>query len=181
LAVVAAAAADGRRWLGGEGVVQLDAVTGAPRTIERLDGFLSAPSGAPAAAIARGYLAGHVALFGASAADVSGLVQTRDYVDIGGTHHLSFAQEPDAIPRVHGRDRVRVADRGQALERPCAPRRRPRGPGRAPHAGGDGGARAPAGRRRRLDGPAARVDRRGARSRDALRGQRPRRRVPRLV
>src|SRR3954464_830935 len=89
--------------------------TAAPRVVEKLGGFLTAPSTAPAADIARGYLAQHVTSFAATAADVSGLVQTRDYVDVGGTQHVSFAQAPDGIPIFQGGVQVNVTGDGRVV------------------------------------------------------------------
>jgi extracellular elastinolytic metalloproteinase len=58
--VASAAAADARaslaRRLGPQGVVQLDPVTGTPRVVARLDGFLTGPSSRRPAQIAMSYL-----------------------------------------------------------------------------------------------------------------------------
>jgi extracellular elastinolytic metalloproteinase len=110
---VAAAAADLRRELGSQTVVHIDPLSGTPRVVENLAGFLSPPASGAAPTIARGFLARHAALFGATLGDVAGLIQTRDYVDFGGTHHVSFAQRVNGVPIFQGGVKVNVTDEGQ--------------------------------------------------------------------
>src|SRR4051794_41746940 len=62
-----------RRTLGREGIVSVDAATGTPRVVARLDGFLTARSGAPAATIARDYLLRQAAVFKLGPQDVAAL------------------------------------------------------------------------------------------------------------
>jgi extracellular elastinolytic metalloproteinase len=104
-----------RRTLGREGIVSVDAATGTPRVVARLDGFLTAPSGASAAAIARGYLLRQAAVFRLSPSDISALSLRRDYVSIDGTHHLSFVQSVDGIPVFGNGVRVNVAKDGRII------------------------------------------------------------------
>jgi extracellular elastinolytic metalloproteinase len=85
------------RSLGAQGIVDIDPVTGTPRQVERLDGLLTAASTAPASAIALGYVRAHAAAFGLDAADIDGLHLARDYVDILGTHHLSYTQGTEGL------------------------------------------------------------------------------------
>ncbi len=84
--------------LGAQGVVDIDPRTGTPRTISRLDGFLTGPSDAAAADVALGYVRDHLAAFGLSEADVAALRLARDHVDILGTHHLIWQQTYRGIP-----------------------------------------------------------------------------------
>lgn len=87
-----------RGQLGAQGIVAIDAVTGTPRRVARLDGFLTAPSRKAPAKIVLDYVRAHAAVFGIDAAAVSGLMLRKDYVDVAGTHHLSFVQMAGAVP-----------------------------------------------------------------------------------
>jgi extracellular elastinolytic metalloproteinase len=86
------AAVDLRRSLGGEAVLDMDGVTGTPRQVARLDGFLTGPRRGRPVDIALGYVRGHLAAFGLTAADLATLRLRLDYTDIAGIHHLSFVQ-----------------------------------------------------------------------------------------
>src|SRR5256885_5421806 len=87
-----------RRELGTQGVVSIDPLTATARSVSRLDGFLTRPSNRSADAIARDYVRSHPDVFGLDAAGVAKLVLRRDYVDIAGTHHLSYLQTVAGIP-----------------------------------------------------------------------------------
>src|SRR5262249_28214856 len=89
--------------------------TGTPRVVARLDGFLTARSGAPAATIARDYLLRQAAVFRLAPQDVAALSLRRDYVSIDGTHHLSFVQSVDGVPVVGNGVRVNVAKDGRIV------------------------------------------------------------------
>jgi hypothetical protein len=84
--------------LGPQGIVDLDAETGTARRVAQLDGFLTAASRKPARDIAAGYVRAHPELFGLNAAEVAALRLRKDYVDIDGTHHLSFEQMVGGVP-----------------------------------------------------------------------------------
>src|SRR5262245_1374333 len=84
--------------LGNEGIVAIDPLTTTPRMVGRTDAFLTGPSSATAASVALGYVSGHASAIGLSSADLSSLTLARDYVDIGGTHHLSWVQHANGIP-----------------------------------------------------------------------------------
>ncbi|MFD2079398.1 F5/8 type C domain-containing protein [Actinopolymorpha cephalotaxi] len=87
-----------RRSLGREGIVDIDPVTGTPRQVARTDGFLTAPSTAAPKSVALSYVRAHLTGLGLSAADVDRLTLRQDYVDVGGTHHLSFVQSVGGVP-----------------------------------------------------------------------------------
>lgn len=87
----------GRR-LGHLGVVEPDAITGTLRFVGRLDGFLTPPGRRPAAEIALGYVGANLGAFGLSPSDLQTLELRRDYVDILGTHHLSWIQRAGGVP-----------------------------------------------------------------------------------
>ncbi len=80
------------RTLGSQGVVDDDPVTGTLRFVGRLDGFLTGPSARPAADIAIDYVRANLTAFGLSEADLRTFHLRQDYVDILGTHHLSWVQ-----------------------------------------------------------------------------------------
>jgi extracellular elastinolytic metalloproteinase len=86
------------RDLGSQGVLELDPSTGSPRMVARLDGFLTRPSTGTPEDVALGYVEAHRDAFGLSVSDVAGLRLVRDYVDILGTHHLTWVQTVDGVP-----------------------------------------------------------------------------------
>src|SRR3954469_24580347 len=51
-----------RTQLGDQGIVDIDPLTGTPRQVARLDGFLTGPSRKPAVVVAREYLRAHADL-----------------------------------------------------------------------------------------------------------------------
>jgi extracellular elastinolytic metalloproteinase len=87
-----------RRGLGTEGIVDMDPVTGTPRKVARTDGFLTGPSEAAPRAVALSYVRRHNEAFRLSEADLDRLELRKDYVDVEGTHHLSFQQSVDGVP-----------------------------------------------------------------------------------
>jgi extracellular elastinolytic metalloproteinase len=81
-----------RRELGLTGVVDLDGLTGTPRQVARLDGYLSGASRAKAPDVALAYVRSHPDVFRLSDQDLAGLRMTRDYLDVAGIHHVSWVQ-----------------------------------------------------------------------------------------
>ncbi|MEP9384017.1 M36 family metallopeptidase [Nocardioides cheoyonin] len=81
-----------RRSLGDQGLVDIDGTTGTPRLVGRLDGFLTGASSASPRSIALGYVRAHETAFGLTGRDLTTLHFRQDYVDIAGTHHLSWTQ-----------------------------------------------------------------------------------------
>ena len=82
-----------RGSVAGGGLFELDPATGTVRILEKLDGYLTGPSGRPARGVALAYVRRHHAALGLSATDLTTFRFHRDYVDIDGTHHLSWTQE----------------------------------------------------------------------------------------
>lgn len=80
--------------LGVQGIVDIDKSTGTPRRVAKLDGFLTGPSHKKPVDIALAYVRAHADLFGS----LGGLTLRQDYVDVDGTHHLSFQQVADGVP-----------------------------------------------------------------------------------
>lgn len=85
-----------RAALGDEGVLTLDPLTATPRFVGRTDGFLTGPSTAPAREVALAYVTAHAGGLGLSAG-LGDLRLMRDYVDIGGTHHLAWEQSAGGV------------------------------------------------------------------------------------
>ncbi|WP_236718071.1 M36 family metallopeptidase [Actinoplanes sp. TFC3] len=83
--------------LGVQGIVDIDPATRTARRVARLDGFLTGPSRKPAKTIALAYITAHPEVFGLSPAQVAALRLRQDYVDIEGSHHLSFQQVVDGV------------------------------------------------------------------------------------
>ena len=78
---------------GGGALFEADPATGTVRILQKLDGYLTGPSGRPARSIALTYVRQHHVALGLTAADLKTFDFHRDYVDIEGTHHLSWTQE----------------------------------------------------------------------------------------
>jgi extracellular elastinolytic metalloproteinase len=87
-----------REQLGVQGIVDIDKATGTPRRVAKLDGFLTAPSRKKPATVALDYVAAHPDIFGLDAAELAALTLRKDYVDVEGTHHLSFVQTVGGVP-----------------------------------------------------------------------------------
>ena len=83
--------------LGSQGVVDADAITGTLRFVGRLDGFLTGPSAGAAKAVAMDYVRANLAAFGLSQSDLRTFHLRSDYVDIIGTHHLSWVQRVGGV------------------------------------------------------------------------------------
>src|SRR3954454_17080052 len=104
-----------RQRLGSQAVVDLDPVTGTPAMIGRLDGFLTAPSTAPAQAVVQRYLTRNLAMLGLSEADLKTFRLRRDYVDVAGIRHLSWTQSARGIQVFGNGLKANVTKRGQLI------------------------------------------------------------------
>ena len=85
------------RSLGRMGVLSSDPTTGTLRFVGRLDGFLTGTSARPASSVVLDYVRAHLDAFGLRNADLRTLHLRKDYVDIGGTHHLSYVQRAGGL------------------------------------------------------------------------------------
>lgn len=101
-----------RDRLGVQGIVDIDGATGTPRRVAKLDGFLTGPSRQKPADIALAYVRAHADLFG----NLSGLSLRQDYVDIDGTHHLSFVQTAGGVPVFGNGLKAHVTRDGRLLQ-----------------------------------------------------------------
>jgi extracellular elastinolytic metalloproteinase len=140
--------------LGSQGVVQSDRATGTLRYVGRLDGYLTGTSGSSAASVALGYVRGHLAAFGLSAGDLATLHLRRDYVDVLGTHHLSWTQSAGGLELFGQGLSASVSKSGRLINLTGSPMRGLRAPGgtaRLTPSAAIAGARAGAGARATSD------------------------------
>ncbi|HEX5199533.1 MAG TPA: M36 family metallopeptidase [Actinoplanes sp.] len=110
-----------RNQLGVQGIIDIDRATGTPRRVAKLDGFLTGPSRKKPARIALDYIAAHPDVFGLSRADLDSLELRQDYVDIAGTHHLSWVQVADGVPVFGNGLKAHVAKDGRLIQVDGAP------------------------------------------------------------
>ncbi|MGE5828556.1 MAG: M36 family metallopeptidase [Micromonosporaceae bacterium] len=110
-----------RKELGTQGLISLDPVTATPRQVSRVDGFLTPPSRQSAAKIAIDFVKANADAFGLSAAAISGLTLRKEYVDISGTHHLSFVQSVGGVPVFGNGLKAHVTSKGQLVAVDGAP------------------------------------------------------------
>jgi extracellular elastinolytic metalloproteinase len=109
------AAVDLRHSLGTEGVLEMDGLTGTPRQVNRLDGFLTGPRRGRPVDIALSYLRHNLAAFGLSQADLATLRLRQDYTDVAGIHHLSFVQTVDGTEVFGNGLRAHVTRTGELI------------------------------------------------------------------
>jgi hypothetical protein len=105
-----------RSQLGMQGIVDVDALTGTPRRVSRVDGFLTGPSRGSSAQIAISYVRAHADVFGLSSAQIDGLVLRNSYTDIEGTSHLSFVQKAGGVAVFGNGLKAHVAKDGQLIQ-----------------------------------------------------------------
>jgi len=86
-----------RQELGVQGIVDIDALTGTPRRVTRVDGFLTNASKAAPATIAIDYVRAHTDALGLTASAVDALTLRNSYTDVEGTTHLSFVQQVGGV------------------------------------------------------------------------------------
>ncbi len=96
-------------------VVDVDPLTGTPRVVAQLDGFLTAPAAGGAQDIVLEYVRAHPGLFKLDADDLAGLRLVRDETDPFGVRHLLWAQEADGIPAFDNDLRASVTSDGRIL------------------------------------------------------------------
>ncbi|GLY99646.1 hypothetical protein [Actinoplanes sp. NBRC 103695] len=106
------------KGLGAQGLVDIDPATGTARRVARVDGFLTTASDKPAKEIATGYVAANPEVFGLSAAETAALRLRKDYVDIDGTHHLSFEQVVGGVPVFGNGVKAAVTKHGELVPTP---------------------------------------------------------------
>ena len=98
--------------LGAQGVLSVDGLTGTPRIVARLDGFLTEASSQPASEIALDYVTAHADVF---KTDASTLQLAKEYVSTDGTHHLWWRQVVEGIPVFGNGLKANVAADGRLI------------------------------------------------------------------
>jgi extracellular elastinolytic metalloproteinase len=104
-----------RRKLGEAALLDSDPVTGTPRILARLDGFLTPPSSEDAETIALGYVRDNLDAFGLAARDLGSLRMTSRRRGTDGTVHLSWEQRSGGLPNVDGGLHAAVTAEGRLL------------------------------------------------------------------
>ncbi len=111
-----AAVAALRAGLGADAIVSVDGRNGGLRLVGRLDGFLTPPSTADAAAIALGYVRANRAAFGLMTADIDNLVLVRRVTSVGGLQRLFWQQRSaDGAPALDSGLRANVTADGRLI------------------------------------------------------------------
>ena len=110
-----------RDQLGVQGIVDIDRATGTPRRVARLDGFLTGPSRKKPVSVALDYVAAHPEIFFLDKAGIAALSLRQDYVDIEGTHHLSFIQKVGGVPVFGNGLKAHVTKDGRLVQIDGAP------------------------------------------------------------
>ena len=130
--------------LGVEGVVKLDPLTATASFVGKTNGFLTGPSSARAADVGLDYVKANAAALGLTANGVAALELSRDYVDILGTHHLSFVQKVNGVTVFGNGVKVNVAKDGRIINVTGSPVASLAGaPGATPGISGGAGGRSP--------------------------------------
>lgn len=106
---------------GGPTRVQVDPLTETVDRLQRLDGALSRPSGAPPAAVARGFVADHATALGLGADTAAGLTVERQVRSPTGLTVVTLGQDVDGVPLFDGGMRVGVDRAGRVLTLAGAP------------------------------------------------------------
>jgi extracellular elastinolytic metalloproteinase len=101
--------------LGSQGVVIADQLTGTLRMVGRLDGFLTGASVRPAREVAMRYVRSHLRAFGLDRADLRTLQLRQDYVDIAGTHHVSWTQSAGDVTAFRSGLKANIAADGRLI------------------------------------------------------------------
>ncbi len=83
--------------IGSGAILETERPLGALRWVANLDGTLTGPSASSPPDIALGYVVAHLEAFGLTAHDVALLSFRDDYVDILGTHHLSWVERVNGV------------------------------------------------------------------------------------
>jgi extracellular elastinolytic metalloproteinase len=96
-------------------VVDIDPLTGTPRVLAQLDGFLTSPADGDAREIVLDYVRARPALFNLDADDLAGLRLVRDETDPFGVRHLVWAQAAGGIPAFANDLRASVTSDGRIL------------------------------------------------------------------
>jgi extracellular elastinolytic metalloproteinase len=103
-----------RKRLGRFGALSLDEHSGTVRSVGRLDGFLTGPSGRDGGAVALGYVRDHADAFGLDANDLDDL-RLIDRQFVAGIEHLRWEQRYRGIPAADSGLQAAVTGSGRLL------------------------------------------------------------------
>ncbi len=95
--------------------MKLDPLTATASFVGKTNGFLTGPSAAPAGVVGLDYVKANAAALGLTANGVAALELSRDYVDILGTHHLSYVQKVNGVTVFGNGVKVNVAKDGRII------------------------------------------------------------------
>jgi extracellular elastinolytic metalloproteinase len=101
--------------LGSQGVVIADPRTGTLRMVGKLDGFLTGVSVRPASRVAMDYVHSHLRAFGLDRTDLRTFHLRQDYVDIAGTHHISWTQRSGGVTAFQNGLKANVTGDGRLI------------------------------------------------------------------
>jgi extracellular elastinolytic metalloproteinase len=101
--------------LGDQGVVDLDPLTGTPRVVARLDGFLTGAADGDPVDLVFDYVRANEELFGLDEDDFGGLRLVRNETDPFGVRHLLWVQEAAGIPAYDNDLRASVTSDGRIV------------------------------------------------------------------
>ncbi|CAN5542318.1 hypothetical protein BH18ACT8_BH18ACT8_10160 [soil metagenome] len=87
-----------RASIGPSALVDIDPLTGTPANVSAMEGFLTGRSSAGAKQIALAYVRRNATDLGLRRADLRTLRLRTDYVDVLGSHHISWTQSARGIP-----------------------------------------------------------------------------------
>ncbi len=104
-----------RDRLGAQGVVSVDARTGAPRVVGRLDGYLTGLSERSAPDIALGWVRDNATAMGLDAGDIAALHLTRQWRTGDGYEHVVWEQTIGGIPAIDGGLRANLTTGGRLV------------------------------------------------------------------
>jgi extracellular elastinolytic metalloproteinase len=107
--------------LGANGIVDIDPVTGTPRNLGSLDGFLTEPSSRDPHDIVISYVRHHADVFRLTGAEIGDLQQVRRYTDVEGITHLMWRQWHGSLPVVGADLRAAVSSDGRIITIQGAP------------------------------------------------------------
>lgn len=110
-----------RRSLGPQGLVDIDPVSGTPRMVARLDGFLTGPSDADPEEVALDYVRARPALFRLGAGELDRLTLVRRHLSPDGVTHLVWEQRHMGVAAFGSDLRAHVASDGRLLAVAGAP------------------------------------------------------------
>jgi extracellular elastinolytic metalloproteinase len=103
------------RSLGTQALISYDPLTGTPRNLGRVNGYLSGKSSAPARSAAMSYVRSHLSVLGLRSSDLKTLRFRGDYVDTIGVHNLSWSQSVRGIPVFGNGLKIKVTRDGRVL------------------------------------------------------------------